>query len=129
MTDNELTAADLMESTFRAAFALAEEPSSELLDRALIAELRQSMALGELSLKCDPCTRVCEVRRNVLRTHLERAVVQLPPTERMIFLMHDVENYDHCRIARYLELTEDQSRHALHQARLRLRELLATTVA
>ena len=65
----------------------------------------------------------------MLRTHLERAVVQLPPTERMIFLMHDVENYDHCRIARYLELTEDQSRNALHQARLRLRELLATTVA
>jgi DNA-directed RNA polymerase specialized sigma24 family protein len=56
---------------------------------------------------------------------LERAVVQLPPTEKMIFLMHDVESYDHARIARTLGLTDEESRVGLHQARLRMRELLA----
>ena len=39
--------------------------------------------------------------------------------------MHDAENYDHARIARTLGLTEDESRRGLHQARLRMRELLA----
>jgi len=41
---------------------------------------------------------------------LERAVIQLPDTEKMIFLMHDVEGYDHARIARLLGMTEDSSR-------------------
>ena len=49
---------------------------------------------------------------------VNRAVVQLPPTERMIFLMHDVENYDHARIAHILGLSEDESRYGLHQGRL-----------
>ena len=65
------------------------------------------------------------VRRNTLRVDLERAVVQLPPTEKMIFLMHDVESYDHARIARTLGLSDEESRLGLHQARLRMRELLA----
>jgi RNA polymerase sigma-70 factor (ECF subfamily) len=65
------------------------------------------------------------VRRNTLRVDLERAVIQLPNTEKMIFLMHDVEGYDHAHIARLLSITEDSSRQGLHQARLRMRELLA----
>jgi RNA polymerase sigma-70 factor (ECF subfamily) len=65
------------------------------------------------------------VRRNTLRVELERAVMQLPSTEKLIFLMHDAEGYEHDRVARLLNLTEDDSRRAVHQARLRLRELLA----
>jgi DNA-directed RNA polymerase specialized sigma24 family protein len=56
---------------------------------------------------------------------LERAVVQLPATERLVFLLHDVERYEHARISRLLGLNEQESALALHQARLRLRELLA----
>jgi RNA polymerase sigma-70 factor (ECF subfamily) len=57
--------------------------------------------------------------------HLEEAVSQLPATERVIFLMHDVEGYDHARISRTIGLSVEESRVGLHQARLRLRELLA----
>jgi DNA-directed RNA polymerase specialized sigma24 family protein len=46
----------------------------------------------------------------------------------MIFLMHDVENYSHARIARSLGLGEDESIQGLHQARLRLRRLMAEMV-
>ena len=43
----------------------------------------------------------------------------------MIFLLHDVEGYNHARIAKLIGLTENESQNGLHQARLRMRELLA----
>jgi DNA-directed RNA polymerase specialized sigma24 family protein len=125
MTDNELDAAQLMTHTFCRAFARAHIPTAEEIDRCLISELREYMPLGTLTLNCAACERVLSVRRNTLRVDLERAVVQLPPTEKMIFLMHDVESYDHARIARTLGLSDEESRLGLHQARLRMRELLA----
>lgn len=126
MTDNELAAEELMKSAFVRAFAVNPEPTPEALDRALIAELRERMLLlGALTLRQVECRQVINLRRNTLRVHLERAVVQLPATERMIFLLHDVEAYDHARISRLLAISEEESRYGLHQARLRLRELLA----
>jgi len=125
MTDNELMAEDLMIQTFCRAFAKSSTPTAEEIDRILISILRETMPLGVLTVECDPCEKVQAVRRNTLRVDLERAVVQLPNTEKMIFLMHDVESYDHARIARTLGITEEESRLGLHQARLRVRELLA----
>ena len=124
MTDNELMAEELMIQSFSRAFSLSRQPSAEEIDRALLAELRAYVELGRLTLHCAPCEKVLSVRRNTLRVDLERAVVQLPPTEKIIFLMHDVEGYDHARIAHLLDITETDSCHGLHQARLRLRELL-----
>ena len=125
MTDNELVAEELMIQTFSRAFAGGQESSSEDIDRALIAELREYVDFMPLSLQCAPAERVLSVRTNTLRVDLERAVVELPPTEKMIFLMHDVERYEHARIADLLGISEDDSCQGLHQARLRLRELLA----
>lgn len=125
MTDNELAAEELMRNTFLRAFASHVEPSAEILDRALLTELRELMPVGVLTLEEGICTETPSIRRNILRVHLERAVVQLPATERMIFLMHDVEGYQHERIARTLGLEESESIQGLHQARLRLRNLLA----
>ncbi len=125
MTDNELAAEELMRNVFPRAFASNAQPTAEMLDRALIAEVRELMPLGVLSLDEGICTDAPSIRRNILRTHLERAVVQLPPTERMIFLMHDVEGYSHERVAHTIGIEEDESVQGLHQARLRLRNLLA----
>ncbi len=125
MTDNELAAEELMTNTFCRIFAQTEAPTAEEIDHALIAELRQQSPLGPLTLQCGTCEQVLSVRNNTLRVDLERAVVELPRMERMIFLMHDVESYDHARIARALGVTEEESRSGLHQARLRMRELLA----
>ncbi len=125
MTDNELAAQELLENVFRRGFAAAAT-SPEAFDRILIAEVRELMPVGALTLDQPACSAVASVRNNTLRVHLERAVVQLPPTERMVFLMHDVENYDHARIARTIGITEQESQLGLHQARLRMRELLAS---
>lgn len=125
MTDNELAAEELMTQAFCRAFAPGQEPSADDIDRALISVFREYMPLGSLTLNCKSCDKVLSVRQNTLRVDLERAVVQLPGTEKMIFLMHDVERYDHARIARLLDISEESSVLGLHQARLRMRELLA----
>lgn len=128
MTDNELAAEELMRLTFCRGFVHSSEPSAEALDGALITELREQMPIGVLTVDEGTCCEAPSVRHNTLRVHLERAVVQLPPTERMIFLLHDVEGYDHARIVRTLGVSEDESRIGLHQARLRMRNLLAKMV-
>lgn len=125
MTDHELAAEALMTQTFCRAFSYSDAPTAEEIDAALIRELRECMPVGALTLECAPCDKVLSVRRNTMRVDLERAVVQLPNTEKLIFLMHDVEGYEHARIARLLHLSEASTRSGLHQARLRIRELLA----
>jgi RNA polymerase sigma-70 factor (ECF subfamily) len=129
MTDNEMVAERLLERTFARAFAAELPLSADVIDDCLIAELRELMPIGELTLNCGPCTSVSSVRRNTRRVHLERAVVLLPATEKMIFLLHDVEGYDAYRVADALDLTEDECRRGLHQARLRIRQLLEKMVS
>jgi RNA polymerase sigma-70 factor, ECF subfamily len=68
---------------------------------------------------------IARIRGNVKRVHLEQAVMELPATERLIFLLHDVERHDHERIARTLNITPAEAQLGLHGARLRLRRLLA----
>jgi RNA polymerase sigma-70 factor (ECF subfamily) len=124
LAGNEPAAEDLMIRTFCRAFRKSSVPAPEDLDCALIAEARVAVPLGVLTLDCEPSEKVRTLRRNLLRVDLERALMQLPQTERMIFVMHDVENYDHERIARIMSLTRDQSQWGLHHARMRIRELL-----
>ncbi len=126
MTDHELAAEAMATSVFQRAFAHSASPSPDVIDRAFIAEARGLAPLGVLTLNCEGATEILNVRRNTLRVHLERAVVQLPPTERLIFLFHDVENYSHSRIARLLGINQAESQFGLHQARLRIRELVAS---
>lgn len=126
MTDNELAAEELMLQAFLSACNNCDSPSPDEIDRALLHELRQCMPIGKLTLECQMVTRALSVRRNTLRVDLERALVQLPSTEKIIFVLHDVEQYSHGRIARLLGISEDESVYGLHQARLRLRELLVS---
>ena len=126
MTDNELEAEELSANVFRRAFQSVAQPTTETLDRALLAELRESQPLGTLTLHCNQANQVLAVRSRVKRIHLERAVVQLPATERLIFLLHDVLGRYPAGIGRLLGLTKDEVRNGLHQARLRMRELVAS---
>ena len=125
MTGNELAAEDLMSEAFCSAFLSAPNPSTDEIDQALVGELKKMFELPLFTLDCVPSTEVRNVRGNTLRTELELAVIELPATEKLIFVMHDVEGYDHDRVARLLGITERESRLGLHQARLRMRELLA----
>ncbi len=119
------------EQTFLRAFSLSDRPGEETIDRALLRELQNeaSVTLGPLELECATVHEVGSVRGNTKRVELENAILQLPHTERMIFCMHDGDAYDHARIARTLGITENDSRRGLHQARLRIRELVSSKAA
>ena len=128
MTDSEVAAEEISTVVFRRAFANGALPAGETIDRMLLAELRELMPIGNLRLEIQSSSEPVTIRGNVKRIDLERAVVQLPATERLVFLMHDVESYDHARIAQILGITEQESQMGLHQARLRLRELLGSSL-
>lgn len=125
MTDNELSAEALSANTFLRAFAASDEPAGEQIDRAFLAEVRELTALGVLTLNSGMSAPCQSIYGNVKRIHLERAIVQLPATEKLIFLLHDVEAYKHERIARLLGITQEESRLGLHQARVAIRNLIA----
>jgi RNA polymerase sigma-70 factor, ECF subfamily len=58
------------------------------------------------------------------RMQLQRAVDELPPGYRTIFVLHDVEGYEHNEIAEMVGCSIGNSKSQLHKARLKLRELL-----
>ena len=62
------------------------------------------------------------------RVHLERAIEQLPPGYRQVFVLHDVQGFEHNEIARLMECSIGNSKSQLHKARMRLRELLQETL-
>jgi RNA polymerase sigma-70 factor (ECF subfamily) len=66
---------------------------------------------------------------SVDRMELQRAVEALPPGYRSIFVLHDVEGYEHNEIATLVGCSIGNSKSQLHKARMKLRELLKTSRA
>ncbi len=58
------------------------------------------------------------------RIALQRAVEELPPGCRTIFVLHEVEGYEHQEIARLLRCSVGNSKSQLHKARLKMRVML-----
>jgi RNA polymerase sigma-70 factor (ECF subfamily) len=58
------------------------------------------------------------------RIALNKAIAQLPDGYRTVFVLHDVEGYQHEEIARMLGLAVGTSKSQLHKARLKLRKLI-----
>ena len=59
------------------------------------------------------------------RITLTRAIKDLPAGYRTIFLLHEVEGYEHQEIAKILDCSVGNSKSQLHKAKLRIREFLA----
>jgi RNA polymerase sigma-70 factor, ECF subfamily len=66
---------------------------------------------------------------SVDRLQLQRAVEALPPGYRSIFVLHDVEGYEHNEIAELVGCSIGNSKSQLHKARMKLRDLLKTSRA
>ncbi len=61
---------------------------------------------------------------SVDRVSLERCIGQLPAGYRAIFVLHDIQGYQHNEIAEIVGRSVGDSKSQLHKARMRLRELL-----
>ena len=55
---------------------------------------------------------------------LDKAIAQLPNGYRNVFVLHDVEGYEHEEVARILGCSVGTSKSQLHKARLKMRKLL-----
>ncbi len=58
------------------------------------------------------------------RVNLERSIDKLPPGYRTVFVLHDVQGYEHNEIAGIMGCSVGNSKSQLHKARTRLRDLL-----
>ena len=58
------------------------------------------------------------------RVNLQRAIDHLPPGYKSVFVLHDVQGYEHNEIAEIMGCSIGNSKSQLHKARMRLRELL-----
>jgi RNA polymerase sigma-70 factor (ECF subfamily) len=58
------------------------------------------------------------------RVNLERSIEKLPPGYRTVFVLHDIQGYEHNEIANIMGCSVGNSKSQLHKARTRLRELL-----
>lgn len=55
---------------------------------------------------------------------IKKAIAELPPGYRSVFVLHDVEGYEHSEVARMMGISIGTSKSQLHKARLKLRGML-----
>jgi RNA polymerase sigma-70 factor (ECF subfamily) len=58
------------------------------------------------------------------RIALKNAIAELPNGYRNVFILHDVEGFEHEEVARLMGISVGTSKSQLHKARLKLRGLL-----
>jgi RNA polymerase sigma-70 factor (ECF subfamily) len=149
MTGNFATAEDLTQESFLQVFRKigtfrGEAPFSTWLHRvsvnvALVWLRRKGLpviALDEASerdegsaVRKEQGARDERLTGSIDRLELKRAVDALPPGYRTIFLLHDIEGYEHSEIAEIVGCTIGNSKSQLHKARIKLRELLRSVRA
>src|ERR1700687_57752 len=72
-------------------------------------------------------TRDGRLETSVTRVALNRAISELPENYRAIFLLHEVEGYQHREIAELLGCSVGNSKSRLHKAKLQIRDFLVST--
>jgi len=59
---------------------------------------------------------------SVDRIGLSQAIAELPPGYRAVFVLHDIEGYEHNEIAEIMSCSVGNSKSQLHKARMKLRD-------
>lgn len=79
---------------------------------------------GEIGEMQDFLQAVTERPRFIDRIALDKAIADLPPGYRTVFVLHDVEGFEHEEVASMLGVSVGTSKSQLHKARMRLRDLI-----
>ena len=80
---------------------------------------------GETPVQIVPGTEKQGKMPIVDKIALENAIAELPPGYRNVFVLHDVEGYEHHEVAKILGCSVGTSKSQLHKARLKLQKLLS----
>ncbi|HVW76763.1 MAG TPA: sigma-70 family RNA polymerase sigma factor [Alloacidobacterium sp.] len=124
MTGNEVQAEQLLADSFIRAFQAEPKPDAATIDHALVSELQSRFSLApEESAPVD--NTVAVGAGNIRRTDLEEAIRELPPVERLVFLLRDVESYTPVAVSQLLGMPAAEITRTLFSARIRLRGILA----
>lgn len=79
---------------------------------------------GDVPEQADPSSIDPESMPIVDRIALETAIAQLPRGYKSVFVLHDIQGYEHEEIASMLGCNVGTSKSQLHKARMKLRKLL-----
>ena len=79
---------------------------------------------GETPVQIVPGTENSGKMPIVDKIALENAIAQLPTGYKNVFVLHDVEGYEHEEVAKILGCSVGTSKSQLHKARLKMRKLL-----
>jgi RNA polymerase sigma-70 factor, ECF subfamily len=90
-----------------------------------VVSLEETTQPGEEDTpKKDFGTEDLSLAGSIDRLQLQKAVDDLPPGYRTIFVLHDIEGYEHNEIAGIVGCSIGNSKSQLHKARMKLRDLL-----
>ncbi len=149
MVSNPADAEDLMQESFLQLFRKiatfrGESAFSTWLHRmtvnvVLMRLRKKSLPTDSLEETLDPDSENSGPKRDVGapdlrlsgavdRVNLNRSIEKLPPGYRTVFVLHDVQGYEHNEIADIMGCSVGNSKSQLHKARTRLRELLQEEV-
>jgi RNA polymerase sigma-70 factor (ECF subfamily) len=149
MVNNPADAEDLMQEAFLQLFRKigtfrGESAFSTWLHRmtvnvVLMRLRKKTLPVASLEETTDPDDETGGPRKDigapdlrlsgaVDRVNLERSVEKLPPGYRTVFVLHDVQGYEHNEIADIMGCSVGNSKSQLHKARTRLRNLLQEEV-
>jgi RNA polymerase sigma-70 factor (ECF subfamily) len=94
-----------------------------------VVALEETLETEEESPRKEPGAEDPRLAGSIDRMQLQQSIEALPPGYRMIFLLHDVEGYEHNEIAEMVGCSIGNSKSQLHKARMKLREFLKTSRA
>lgn len=140
MTNNQTEAEDLTQEVFIQLFRKAgsfrgDSAFSTWLHRLTVNQVlmhfrRRSVKNektsqdGEMPEQIVPGTENQSKMPVLDRIAISRAIAELPPGYKSVFVLHDVEGYEHEEVARLLGISVGTSKSQLHKARIKLRGLL-----
>ena len=89
-----------------------------------VVSLEETIETDEETPKKELGTEDVRLTGSIDRLQLQRAIDRLPPGYRTVFVLHDVEGFEHNEIAEMIGCSIGNSKSQLHKARLKLRDVL-----
>jgi RNA polymerase sigma-70 factor (ECF subfamily) len=89
-----------------------------------LVSLEETLETDEESPRKEFGAQDMKLTGSIDRLQLQRAIEKLPPGYKTVFVLHDVEGFEHNEIAEMVGCSIGNSKSQLHKARLKLRDFL-----